>query len=864
MDVIEKAALQLQALIGRDGLGGALHSEDVDGGEDGREVANPEGLAGHTSKRRCVIIEEIEDEDYALKEPWVIESYEQSATEPFRFGVMHFENLFTEQEAMQQSPYAPFKDEEEWGLARWLFRQTTQTGADEFLKLPINRTRPSFKNKKVLFKKIDQLPAGSKWHFDVLTVEGNVEGPNGQPLFEELELWRRCPVDTVRELIDNPAFRAYMAYAAVKMKRDGVHFYSEMNTADWWGEVQIELPEGACIAPVILASDKTTLTVLRGDKTTWPVYLTIGNIDKSVRRKPSAHAVLLIGYIPVSKLHCFSKAAHSEAGYRLFHTCMAKILQPLIEAAKSGIDMICTDGVVRRVYPILAAYLADHPEQCLVACCKENRCLWCVVPWKQRGNNRRFPLRKHTQTAEILRRTGDDDEPPSEYTKLGLRPVYEPFWADLPHCDIFASITPDILHQLHKGVIKDHLLNWVEKIVGKSALDERFCEMSRAHGLRHFSRGILVLSQWTGGEAKEIEKVLLGILVGQVSSRVLKAIRALLDFTYYAQYETHSDKTLRQMRQALDTFHHNKSALIELGVWEHFNIPKLHSLIHYVDAIVCLGCLDGVNTENSECLHIDYVKKAYRRQEALKRRQAYLAWYTGLLEAELKGQVAHETSRDKDEEEDSWAEDEDDGSKDSEGESDDVAVVGEDQPDDENVKALRQLVNSNVARAYHVPLMPTACPVSLATLTPSYGAPDFQLKLNEFLRDYRPGTPPATERSTFDLYHSLSLLLPPSIHISNEKRICRLRAVPAVPRVNDKKAVAARFDLAQPRMPTSAAAALTASPAPASGVDPSSVPNFGVVAGMDPNGTGNCIGINTIKIPCSCPPLRDHIRKNLF
>ncbi|KAJ2985559.1 hypothetical protein NUW54_g10113 [Trametes sanguinea] len=136
--------------------------------------------------------------------------------------------------------------------------------------------------------------------------------------------------------------------------------------------------------------------------------------------------------------------------------------------------------------------------------------------------------------------------------------------------------------------------------------------MSKAHGLRHFTRGISVLSQWTGGEAKEIEKVLLGLLIGRVNSQVLKAVRALLDFTYYAQYETHSDTTLSRMRQALNTFHRNKAALIELGVREHFNIPKLHALMHYVDAIVRLGCLDGVNTENSERLHIDYAKKAYR------------------------------------------------------------------------------------------------------------------------------------------------------------------------------------------------------------------------------------------------------------
>ena len=56
-----------------------------------------------------------------------------------------------------------------------------------------------------------------------------------------------------------------------------------------------------------------------------------------------------------------------------------------------------------------------------------------------------------------------------------------------------------------------------------------------------------------------------------------------------------------------------------------------------------------------------------------------------------------------------------------------------------------------------------------------------------------------------------------------------------------------------------AAPAAPAEPAaPASGgVDTSLVPDFGVVAGTSPDGTGNCKGINNINIPCSCPPARD-------
>ncbi|KAJ3997954.1 hypothetical protein F5050DRAFT_1798764 [Lentinula boryana] len=56
--------------------------------------------------------------------------------------------------------------------------------------------------------------------------------------------------------------------------------------------------------------------------------------------------------------------------------------------------------------------------------------------------------------------------------------------------------------------------------------------------------------------------------------------------------------------------------------------------------------------------------------------------------------------------------------------------------------------------------------------------------------------------------------------------------------------------------PAAATSAATSAPA-TGGVDVSLVPEFGVTAGQSPDGTGNCIGINNIKIPCSCPPDRD-------
>jgi len=61
-------------------------------------------------------------------------------------------------------------------------------------------------------KKVNALPIGPGWMCEILTVEGDVIGEDGKMMTEEMELWRRDPIECVKELIGNPAFKNFMSY----------------------------------------------------------------------------------------------------------------------------------------------------------------------------------------------------------------------------------------------------------------------------------------------------------------------------------------------------------------------------------------------------------------------------------------------------------------------------------------------------------------------------------------------------------------------------------------------------------------------------------------------------------------------------
>ena len=331
---------------------------------------------------------------------------------------------------------------------------------------------------------------------------------------------------------------------------------------------------------------------------------------------------------------------------------MRTAIAPIESYGETGISMMSGNGTWHRCHPIFAIFIGDYPEQSLVTCTYNGRCPKCLVPSDQLGDFSRFPPRDHAEMIDVFSLADEDiSRFHAACRDAGLKPVTHPFWQMLPLVNIFLSITPDVLHQLLQGVVR-HLITWLRSPItfGQAEIDARCRSLPPNHHTRLFTNGISGLSgsRITGKEHKDICRILLGLVIqlplpnGQAPSRLVKAVRALLDFVYLAQYPSHTTLTLYRLEESLARFHQNKDIFIDLGVRGHFNIPKLHSLLHYQSSISLFGTTDNYNTEQSERLHIDFTKDAYRatnhkdeypqmtawleRREKIQRHDAFIGW----------------------------------------------------------------------------------------------------------------------------------------------------------------------------------------------------------------------------------------------
>jgi hypothetical protein len=95
---------------------------------------------------------------------------------------------------------------------------------------------------------------------------------------------------------------------------------------------------------------------------------------------------------------------------------------------------------------------------------------------------------------------------------------------------------------------------------------------------------------------------------------MVRALQAFLEFCYIARHDVQDTKTLAALEDALVRFHNFRSIFQECGVRaDGFNLPRQHSLMHYLALIRAFGAPNGLCSSITESKHIKAVKEPWRR-----------------------------------------------------------------------------------------------------------------------------------------------------------------------------------------------------------------------------------------------------------
>ena len=144
--------------------------------------------------------------------------------------------------------------------------------------------------------------------------------------------------------------------------------------------------------PIIISSDKTTISIGTGQNEYWPVYLSIVNIHNNIHRA-HRNGVVLLGFLAIPKrksppYRLFSilttlladKQSVNDLKFRkfrrqLFLTSLSMILKPLRSAMTTPEVVRCPDNHFHRAMYSLGIYVGDYPKQALLTNIVQG---WCA------------------------------------------------------------------------------------------------------------------------------------------------------------------------------------------------------------------------------------------------------------------------------------------------------------------------------------------------------------------------------------------------------------------------------------------------------------------------------------------------------
>ncbi|THG98443.1 hypothetical protein EW026_g3743 [Hermanssonia centrifuga] len=433
--------------------------------------------------------------------------------------------------ARLETDWSPYDTRLEFETAEFLFQRVKMGQANVNLLLELWAAslvpyggRPPFASVQDMLQVIDSTAIGdAPWTTMTAKYMGCLP-PNPPSWMVGLyEISHRNPLVCARNMLMNPDFSdefdvvPYREYDGL-LKRQ----YTNLMSGDWaWKQADLIAvdPEmhGAMFCPLILGSDKTTVSVATGQNDYYPLYMSLGNVWNNVRR---AHhnAVVVIAFlaIPKTEKRYAKDPVFRKFRRQLFHSSLATILNPLKCFMEKPDVVRCPDGHFRRAIYGLGPYIADYIEQVLATNTVQGWCVTCPTPRESLGEQYEGPDLRSREHTELL---VDGFDLKTLWDDYGVVGELIPFTNDFPRADIYQLMSGDLLHQVIKGCFKDHLVEWVNEYLklthgqtrGNEIIDQidrRIAAAPAFAGLRRFKQG-RDFKQWTGDDSKALMKVYL-------------------------------------------------------------------------------------------------------------------------------------------------------------------------------------------------------------------------------------------------------------------------------------------------------------------------------------------------------------------
>ncbi|KAF8970181.1 hypothetical protein BDZ97DRAFT_1754180 [Flammula alnicola] len=210
--------------------------------------------------------------------------------------------------------FSPFANRAEFELADLLFRkdQMSASNINELLQiwaatLPEDQD-PPFINKQDLYDTIDVIEVGdAPWNSFSVSFNGEVaEGDKTPWKHAKYDVWYRDPRLVLQNQLANPDFATEMDFAPKEVcdENDTRHF-TDFMSGDWAWRQADEIAKdpqnhGATFCPIILGSDKTTVSVATGQNDYYPLYMSNGLVHNNVCRA-HRNALTLIAFLAIPK-----------------------------------------------------------------------------------------------------------------------------------------------------------------------------------------------------------------------------------------------------------------------------------------------------------------------------------------------------------------------------------------------------------------------------------------------------------------------------------------------------------------------------------------------------------------------------------